>query len=87
MTEDQRETLRSAVLDAILVIAPDLEPDELGADADLHEELGLDSIDLVNVASEIATRTGVEIPESAASALRTVGDLVAAVLAHGGRGA
>lgn len=61
---------------AILEIAPDLSPDDLMAERDLHDELGLDSVDLLNVAKQIAERTGVEVPESAAAAIRTVGDLV-----------
>lgn len=75
------EALRKAVLDAVLEIAPDLLPEELEGAADLRDDLGLDSIDLVNIASEIASKTGREIPESAGSQVRTLGDLVAAVTA------
>ena len=68
--------LSKEVRSAILEIAPDLSPDDLGAERDLHDDLGLDSVDLLNIAKQIAEQTGIEIPESAAAAIRKVGDLI-----------
>jgi acyl carrier protein len=75
-------TLRGQVLAAIVEVAPDLAANELEGELDLHYDLGLDSIDLLNIAGAISQRTGIEIPESAAPTLRTLTDLVDFVVAH-----
>jgi len=67
---------RSEVIDAIIEIAPDLCIADLELTVDLRHDLGLDSIDLLNIAAAISERTGLEIPESDYSRLNTVRDLV-----------
>lgn len=57
------EALRELLYELILDVAPDLTRDELSSDVDLRYDLGLDSIDLLNVANGIAERIGIEIPE------------------------
>ncbi|MGZ4680126.1 MAG: phosphopantetheine-binding protein, partial [Ilumatobacteraceae bacterium] len=52
---------RTHIVSALAQIAPDVDPDDL--DADLHDDLGLDSMDLLNLAAAITDRSGVEIPE------------------------
>ena len=54
-------------------IAPDVDPDAI--DADLHDDLGLDSMDLLNLAVAVSESTGVEIPESEYAGLRTISAL------------
>jgi acyl carrier protein len=66
--------VREQVAAAVAAIAPDVDP-LADIDADLHDDLGLDSMDLVNLAEEIAKRTGVEIPERDYPGLRTVRQL------------
>lgn len=66
-------------LEAILEVAPDLSLEDLEPSVDLHGDLGLDSIDLLNIASAIGQRTGIEIPESEYSAFRTVADIIGSV--------
>lgn len=74
--------MREAVYESILEVAPDLSTGDLDSGVDLHDDLGLDSIDLVNIAAAIAGRTGFEIPDSELAGLQTVGDLVAFVESH-----
>jgi len=77
-------TPHAMVCAALMDVAPDLAPEDLTREADLQLDLGLDSIDLVNVAGAIAERTGVDIPEVDYASLRRVGDLADYVESHGG---
>lgn len=63
------------VADALADIAPDVDADDL--DADLHDGLGLDSMDLLNLTAALVQRTGVDIPERDLPSLRTIRDLEA----------
>jgi len=63
-------------------IAPDVDADAL--DADLHDDLGLDSMDLLNLAGAIADRTGIEIPDRDYSTLRTIRRLETYLAQHSG---
>ncbi|MGZ4737633.1 MAG: acyl carrier protein [Ilumatobacteraceae bacterium] len=67
-------------MSALAQIAPDVDPDDL--DADLHDDLGLDSMDLLNLAAAITDRSGVEIPERDYSKLRTIRQLEAFLAAR-----
>jgi len=49
---------------------------DVAADASLQEELGIDSLALVELAEEIEERYGVRVPDEDLDALRTFGDLV-----------
>ncbi|MGZ4762807.1 MAG: acyl carrier protein [Ilumatobacteraceae bacterium] len=68
------------IVSALAQIAPDVDPDDL--DADLHDDLGLDSMDLLNLAAAITDRSGVEIPERDYSKLRTIRQLEAFLAAR-----
>ena len=62
------------VIASVSAVAPEVE-DELGSldpAVDIFEFLGLDSMDHLNVMTEIAERTGIEIPEREYGQLRTV---------------
>ena len=65
------------VREAILTIAPELERDELTDDARLQEDLDLDSMDVLDVVTELSRRAGIDIPERDHGRLVTVGDCVA----------
>lgn len=69
--------LTSTILDAITTIAPDLEGEDIGLDADLQDDLGLDSMDSLNLVAAIRERTGVEIPDQDVPRLRTVAAIAA----------
>ncbi len=53
--------LRQIVRDAIPLIAPDVDPTTIAGDVDFREAAGLDSMDLLNVLTEIARATGIEV--------------------------
>lgn len=74
-------TSRDIVLASIAAVAPEAEDelDALDPDADLFEVLGLDSMDHLSVMTEIAKRTGIEIPERDYGRLRTLATLSARI--------
>jgi acyl carrier protein len=72
---------RSLVLDRIGAIAPDAALDTLAGDADLREELDLDSMDALTLLEELAAAIGTDIPDRDAARLRTLNDLVAYAVA------
>jgi acyl carrier protein len=49
---------------------------DVAADASLQEELGIDSLALVELAEEIEERYGVRVPDEDLDGLQTFGDLV-----------
>ncbi len=63
----------SHVAAALAAIAPDVNPDDL--DADLHDDLGLDSMDLLNLAAAIEHSAGIDIPERDYPGLRSIRQL------------
>jgi acyl carrier protein len=54
---------RTAVIASLAVIAPETDFDSLAPDADLRDELDLDSMDFLNFVTGVYERTGVEVPE------------------------
>jgi acyl carrier protein len=82
---DQRQPFDSHrhVADALAEVAPDVEPDDL--DADLHDVLGLDSMDTLNLAAALGRLTGIDIPERDFPELRTIRQLEAYLAARHGR--
>ena len=72
----------AAVRRALAGIAPEADLDELAADADLQEELDLDSMDFLNFLIALGELTGVEVPESDYSQVRTFGACRAYVAAR-----
>jgi acyl carrier protein len=74
---------RAAVHRAINQVAPDVEPEDLAADARLRQDLELDSLDFLRLVETIDTSTGVNIPEHDYPQVATVGGLIAYVTAHG----
>ncbi|TDV39021.1 acyl carrier protein [Paraburkholderia caballeronis] len=57
----------------------DIEPSRVTPDAHLFEELDLDSIDAVDLAIKLQEMTGRRIKPEEFKAVRTVGDVIAAV--------
>jgi len=78
------EALREILYELILRVAPDLTRDDLSGDVDLRYDLGLDSIDSLNIATGIAERIGFEIPEIDRGGLNTVDSLVRYISKHFG---
>ena len=54
----------------------DLEPDQITLDTDIHSDLALNSLELVNFAVEVEEEFDVVIPDKEAMGIRTVGDVI-----------
>lgn len=54
----------------------DIEKEEISESSTLRADIGLNSLDLISVASEIENDFGVSIPEKKVLTLKTVKDLV-----------
>ena len=60
MTHDE---IRAGLVDDILRVAPDLAAADITDDARLADDLGLDSMDRLNLVSALCQRFGISIPE------------------------
>lgn len=54
----------------------DMEPDEITPETNIRRDLGLNSLELVNLAVEIEEEFDVEIPDREAMGLETVADAI-----------
>ena len=60
MTEEE---YRAAYLEELIRVAPDIDPETVGDDDHIQEELELDSMDVLNLVTALHERFGVDIPE------------------------
>ncbi len=63
---------RQTILDAIVKVAPDVDPDTLPSDVDFREEAELDSMDFLGVLTAVQESTGIEVPETDYSEITTI---------------
>lgn len=56
--------LRAAFIESLRGVAPDIDPESLGDDEHLQDDLGLDSMDFLNLVSALHERFGLPIPEA-----------------------
>lgn len=56
--------IRAAYLEELAGVAPDIDPATVGEDDHLQEDLGLDSMDVLNLVTALHKRLGVDIPEA-----------------------
>lgn len=56
--------LRTAFLEELVAIAPDLDATSIGDEDHLQDDLGLDSMDFLNLVSALHKRFGLPIPEA-----------------------
>lgn len=70
-------TSRTTVIEAIRAVAPELDAAALTDGAHLQQDLDLDSMDFLDVVTELGERAGIEIPESDYPQLATIGDCTA----------
>lgn len=68
MTGDE---LQSLFIEELTRIAPDLEPEGVGPDDHLQDDLDLDSIDVVALVAALHKRLGIQIPEAEYGELAT----------------
>lgn len=55
--------IRTAFLEELVKVAPDIEPDTVGDDDHIQEDLELDSMDVLNLVTALHVRFGIDIPE------------------------
>jgi acyl carrier protein len=74
-----RDEIRTAALELLAEIAPELDPPALRGDVALRDQVDLDSMDFLNYLISIHQTLGVEIPEGDYDRLATLDGLVAYV--------
>lgn len=67
---------------AILAEQFDVEEDKITADTDLQEDLGADSLDVVDLLMSIENEFEVEVPDEEIENIKTVGSLVSYIEAN-----
>ena len=61
---------------AILAEQFDVDEDKITADTDLQEDLGADSLDVVDLLMSIEDEFDVEVPDEEIENMKTIGDVV-----------
>ena len=59
-----REEIKNAIIGQILLIAPEIEKDEILPDENLQRSLEIDSFDFLNILTALNQQLSVEVPES-----------------------
>ena len=67
---------------AILAEQFDVEEDKITADTDLQEDLGADSLDVVDLLMSIEDEFEVEVPDEEIENIKTIGSLVSYIEAN-----
>ena len=70
------DAIRTTVLEALHLVAPEADPAVLDPTADLRDELDIDSMDQLNFMLGLNARFGVEIPERDYPKLMSLDDCV-----------
>jgi acyl carrier protein len=68
---------KALILEVLGGIAPEAELDKLPGNAQLRDELDLDSMDFLDFVAAVHERTGIDIPEAEYGRLATLDDAVA----------
>ena len=71
------QDLRDVMIRALSEVAPEIDPTKIDPQADLAEQLDIDSIDFLNVVVSVHEQTGIEIPERDYPKLTTLADAIA----------
>lgn len=79
-----REQLRQSVFRAIHRVAPEADPSALAPDADIREELDIDSMDFLSFITALHDDLGVDIPETDYPKLFSVEGAVSYLAREGG---
>lgn len=69
--------IRAAFIADLTAVAPDIDPEALGDNDHLQDDLGLDSMDFLNLVSALHNRFGLPIPEADYARLATPAKAVA----------
>ncbi len=54
----------------------DIEPEKIALESDIMDDLGADSLDIVEFVTELESQYGIIIPQEALDGVRTVGQVV-----------
>jgi len=76
------DEIRSTLLRCLADVAPEIAEQEIEDDADIRDELDLDSMDVLRWVQGIHKAVGVEIPEEDYGKIGNIGDAVAYVAAR-----
>jgi len=71
-----REEIRQAIISIIQDILPDQDFSKVQPDEKLREQIGLDSMDFLDIVMELRKRYGVEVPESEYPQLATLNSCI-----------
>ena len=71
-----RKDLTAALIDELGRIAPETDASRLDPNADLREELDIDSMDFLNLVTALSERLKIDIPETDYSRLATLRHVV-----------
>jgi acyl carrier protein len=77
------DEIRAALLSVLHGIAPEVDLATVRGDADLREELDIDSMDFLRFVVGIHERLGVDVPEADYPRVRTLEGCIAYVAARG----
>jgi acyl carrier protein len=69
MTKDD---IRTCFLEELVNVAPDIDPETVQPDAHLQDDLGLDSMDILNLVTALHARLGIDIPEKSYPEIATL---------------
>ncbi|MFP5462569.1 MAG: acyl carrier protein [Gammaproteobacteria bacterium] len=70
------QTLKRKILEILVEIAPEVEPDEIRPERTLRSQVDLDSMDWLNFLVALHQKLQVEIPEADYQKLVTLDDLI-----------
>jgi acyl carrier protein len=71
-----RDDITAALIDELGRIAPETDANRLDPNADLREELDIDSMDFLNLVAALADRLRIDVPEVDYPKLATLGHAV-----------
>ena len=67
---------------ALIAEQLDVNADDLTEDTDLLDDLGVDSMDAVELIVAVESATDIRIPDDAADHIRTIGDIISYLAEH-----
>jgi acyl carrier protein len=74
-----RDEITAALIEELGKIAPEVDATRINPDADLREELDIDSMDFLNLVTALSDRLSIDIPEVDYPSLATFGRAAAYV--------
>lgn len=70
------------VLEILLDVVPDIEPESMSPDANFREAFNVDSMDFVDILERVAEEFGVEVPEDDYGKVESLTGLTSYVESH-----